>query len=114
MTLPAAAVFHRGGGFGERFAGAGLTQRALHGRVVNPTGKGIIFFLKCLQVSFHLCDTTGDFFGAAAEVHPAQLIQLCLQMVYFAFTLVQLFQQGTVQRLLFGKETFQCIDIVRK
>ena len=32
-------------------------------------------------------------------------------MVYFAFTLVQLFQQGTVQRLLFGKETFQCIDI---
>jgi hypothetical protein len=26
----------------------------------------------------------------------------------------QLFQQGTVQRLLFGKETFQCIDIVRK
>ncbi|ESA88281.1 hypothetical protein HMPREF1601_02910, partial [Escherichia coli 907779] len=41
-------------------------------------------------------------------------IQLRLQMVYFAFTLVQLFQQGTVQRLLFGKETFQCIDIVRK
>ena len=32
----------------------------------------------------------------------------------FAFTLVQLFQQGTVQRLLFGKETFQFIDIVRK
>ena len=80
----------------------------------NPTGKGITFFLKCLQVSFHLCDTTGDFFRAAAEVHPAQLIQLCLQMVYFAFTLVQLFLQGTVQRLLFGKETFQCIDIVRK
>ncbi len=42
-TLPAAAVFHRGGVIGERFAGAGLTQRALHGRVVNPTGKGITF-----------------------------------------------------------------------
>jgi hypothetical protein len=35
-------------------------------------------------------------------------------VIYFAFTLVQLFQKGTVQRLLFGKETFQFIDIVRK
>lgn len=34
-------------------------------------------------------------------------------MVYFAFTLVQFFLQGTIQRLLFGKETFQFIDIVR-
>ena len=114
MTLPAAAVFHRGGVIRGTVCGCGFDAAALHGRVVNPTGKGITFFLKCLQVSFHLCDTTGDFFRAAAEVHPAQLIQLCLQMVYFAFTLVQLFQQGTVQRLLFGKETFQCIDIVRK
>ncbi len=31
MTLPAAAVFSsRGSDSGERFAGAGLTQRALH------------------------------------------------------------------------------------
>jgi hypothetical protein len=39
---------------------------------------------------------------------------LRLQVIYFAFTLVQLFQKGTIQRLLFGKETFQFIDIVRK
>ena len=92
----------------------GLPQRALHGRVIHPAGKGIAFFLQLLKVGFHLRDTAGDFFGAAAEVHPAQLIQLRLQVIYFAFTLVQLFQTGTVQRLLFGKETFQFIDIVRK
>ncbi|KDL77219.1 hypothetical protein AD98_04865, partial [Klebsiella pneumoniae MGH 72] len=39
--------------------------------------------------------------------------EVYLQMVYFAFTLVQFFLQGTIQRLLFGKETFQFIDIVR-
>jgi hypothetical protein len=59
--------------------------------------------LKPVEVSFHLCDTSGDLFRAAAEVHPAELIQLRLQVVYFALTGGQLFQQGTVQRFLFGK-----------
>lgn len=54
----------------------GLTQRALHGRVIHPTGKGIAFFLQLVKVGFHLRDTEGDFFGADAEVHSAQLIQL--------------------------------------
>jgi hypothetical protein len=60
-----------------------------------------------------LCDTAGDFFGTAAEVHPAKFIQLRLQMVYFALPVVQLFQQGTVQRFLFGKALFQQKDVVR-
>jgi len=60
-----------------------------------------------------LCDTAGDFFGTAAEVHPAKFIQLRLQMVYFALPVCQLFQQGTVQRFLFGKALFQQKDVVR-
>ena len=36
----------------------------------------------------------GDFFGTTAEVHPAEFIQLRLQMVYFAFTLVPAFPAG--------------------
>jgi hypothetical protein len=90
MTPLAAAARH-GEVIQERFAGTGSRQRALHGRVIHPAGKGIAFFLQLLKVGFHLRDTAGDFFGAAAEVHPAQLIQLRLQVIYFAFTLVQLF-----------------------
>ncbi|EPO77100.1 hypothetical protein H229_5625 [Klebsiella pneumoniae UHKPC02] len=34
-------------------------------------------------------------------------------MVYFALPVCQLFQQGTVQRFLFGKALFQQKDVVR-
>ena len=60
MTLPA-AVFRHGEVIQERFAGTGLPQRALHGRVIHPAGKGIAFFLQLLKVGFHLRDTAGDF-----------------------------------------------------
>lgn len=46
----------------------GLTQRALHGRVIHPTGKGIAFFLQLVKVGFHLRDTEGDFFGADSGI----------------------------------------------
>ncbi len=36
--------FHRGEWFGERFAGAGLTQSALYCRVIHPTGQRIALF----------------------------------------------------------------------
>ncbi|SXJ59159.1 Uncharacterised protein [Klebsiella pneumoniae] len=48
-----------------------------------------------------------------AEVHSAKLIQLRLQMVYFALPVGLLFQQGAVQRFLFGQELFQQKDVVR-
>ena len=67
-----------------------------------------------VQVSFHLRDTAGDLFGTTAEVHPAELVQLRLQIVYFAFTGGQFFQQGLVQRFLFGKALFQLKDVVRR
>ncbi|MBH0128592.1 MULTISPECIES: hypothetical protein [Enterobacter] len=35
-------------------------------------------------------------------------------MVYFALPVCQLFQQGTVQRFLFGKALFQQKDVVRR
>lgn len=84
----------------------GLPQRALHGRVIHPTGKGIAFFLQLVKVGFHLRDTEGDFFGADAEVHSAQLIQLRLQVIYFALSVRQLFQQDTVQRLRSARRRF--------
>ncbi|KVI21870.1 hypothetical protein AWE90_25795, partial [Escherichia coli] len=55
-----------------------------------------------------------DFFGATAEVHPAEFIQLRLQMVYFALPVAQLFLQGVDQRFLFGQALFQQEDVVRK
>ncbi|WP_432264372.1 hypothetical protein [Escherichia coli] len=53
-----------------------------------------------------MCDTAGDFFGTTAEVHPAEFIQLRLQMVYFALPVAQLFLQGVDQRFLFGQALF--------
>ncbi|WP_411650923.1 hypothetical protein [Escherichia coli] len=53
-----------------------------------------------------MCDTAGDFFGTTAEVHPAEFIQLRLQMVYFALPVAQLFLQGVDQRFLFGQRCF--------
>ncbi len=101
-------------GFGERFTCTGLTQRALYCRVIHPAGQRIVFFLKCLQVSFHLYDKAGYLFRTTAEVHPTQLVQLRLQVVYFAFTIGQFFQQSTVQRFLFGQALFQQKDVVRR
>ncbi|SXF16163.1 Uncharacterised protein [Klebsiella pneumoniae] len=49
-----------------------------------------------------------------AEVHSAKLIQLRLQMVYFALPVGLLFQQGAVQRFLFGQALFQQKDVVRE
>jgi hypothetical protein len=69
-----------------------LTQRAPHCRVIHPARQGIAFLLQQPQVDFHLCDTTGYLFGTTAEVHPPQLVQLSLQVVYFAFTIGQFFQ----------------------
>ncbi|KUT60113.1 hypothetical protein AWF00_26165, partial [Escherichia coli] len=94
--------------------GAGLTQRTLYCRVIHPTSQRIALFLKPVQIGFHLCDTAGDFFGATAEVHPAEFIQLRLQMVYFALPVAQLFLQGVDQRFLFGQALFQQEDVVRK
>ncbi|OEN72658.1 hypothetical protein BHF55_24035 [Escherichia coli] len=54
-----------------------------------------------------MCDTAGDFFGTTAEVHPAEFIQLRLQMVYFALPVAQLFLQGVDQRFLFGQALFE-------
>ncbi len=71
-------------------------------------------FLKPVQIGFHLCDTAGDFFGTTAEVHPAEFIQLRLQMVYFALPVAQLFLQGVDQRFLFGQALFQQEDVVRR
>ncbi len=68
----------------------------LHGRVIHPAGKGIAFFLQLVKVGFHLRDTAGDIFGAAAEVHPAQLIQLRLQVIYFAFRSFSFSEKGTI------------------
>ena len=45
------------------------------------------------QCRFHLCDTAGYLFGTTAEVHPAEFIQLRLQMVYFTLPVAQLFLQ---------------------
>ncbi|EGE8427308.1 hypothetical protein HI649_004761, partial [Escherichia coli] len=39
--------------------------------------------------------------------HPAEFIQLRLQMVYFALPVAQLFLQGVDQRFLFGQALFQ-------
>jgi len=49
------AFFIAGESFGERFAGAGLTLWALHCLVIY-----IAFFLKPVQVSFHLSDGIGE------------------------------------------------------
>ncbi|CTS91828.1 hypothetical protein EC121427_04960 [Escherichia coli O145:H28] len=68
--------------------------------------------MKPVQIGFHLCDTAGDFFGTTAEVHPAEFIQLRLQMVYFALPVAQLFLQGVDQRFLFGQALFQQEDVV--
>nr|WP_185172206.1 hypothetical protein [Escherichia coli] len=51
--------------------------------------------------------TSHDFFGTTAEVHPAEFIQLRLQMVYFALPVAQLFLQGVDQRFLFGQALFR-------
>lgn len=75
-------------------------------RVIHPTSQRIALFLKPVQIGFHLCDTAGDFFGTTAEVHPAEFIQLRLQMVYFALPVAQLFLQGVDQRFLFGGRCF--------
>lgn len=80
----------------------------------HPTGQRIAFFLKHLQVSFHLRDTAGYLFGTTAEVHPAQLVQLRLQIVDFALPVAQLFLQGVDQRFLFSQALFQQKDIVRR
>lgn len=72
----------------------------------HPTSQRIALFLKPVQIGFHLCDTAGDFFGTTAEVHPAEFIQLRLQMVYFALSVAQLFLQGVDQRFLFGQALF--------
>ncbi|HDV7650503.1 TPA: hypothetical protein RJ691_003718 [Escherichia coli] len=70
------------------------------------------FFLQLVQVGFHQCDTSGYFFGTTFEVYPTELIQLRLLMVYFVLPVGQLFQQGAVQRFLFGKVLFQLKDII--
>ncbi|GCX29180.1 hypothetical protein HmCmsJML119_02606 [Escherichia coli] len=49
-----------------------------------------------------------------AEVHPAEFIQLRLQMVYFALPVAQLFLQGVDQRFLFGQALFQQENVVRR
>ncbi|SAA86350.1 Uncharacterised protein [Enterobacter hormaechei] len=79
----------------------------------NPTRQRIAFCLKPVQVGFYLRDAAGDLFRTTAEVHPAKLIQLRLQMVYFALPVGLLFQQGAVQRFLFGQALFQQKDVVR-
>ncbi len=82
-------------------------MRCCRCRVIHPTSQRIALFLKPVQIGFHLCDTAGDFFGTTAEVHPAEFIQLRLQMVYFALPVAQLFLQGVDQRFLFGQALFQ-------
>ena len=69
--------------------------------------------MKPVQVGFYLRDAAGDLFRMTAEVHSAKLIQLRLQMVYFALPVGLLFQQGAVQRFLFGQALFQQKDVVR-
>ncbi|MBK0695835.1 hypothetical protein GZ061_27605 [Klebsiella oxytoca] len=75
--------------------------------------KSYLFNKAPVQVGFYLRDAAGDLFRTTAEVHPAKLIQLRLQMVYFALPVGLLFQQGAVQRFLFGQELFQQKDVVR-
>ncbi len=75
------------------------------------TGDGLCLLTKRLERGRFAWPSARD---GKVFLTQAQLDKLRLQVIYFAFTLVQLFQKGTVQRLLFGKETFQCIDIVRK
>lgn len=55
----------------------------------------------------------GYLFGTAAEVHPAEFIQLRLQVVYFALTVGQLFQQVVDHRFLFSQALLQQKDVVR-
>ncbi len=75
MPLPAAAVFRHGRVMRGTVAGAGLTQRTLHCRVIHPTGQSIAFFLQPVQVGFHLCDAAGDpqddCRSSSGEVYPA-------------------------------------------
>ena len=52
-----------------------------------------------MRLSFHLCDTAGDLFGTTAEVHPAEFIQLRLQMVYFTLP-VALLQRSDDGKLM--------------
>ncbi len=71
--------FHRGGiDSGAVLRVRSLTQRALHGKVINPTGKGYHFLSEVPSGQLPSVRYDGSFFRAAAEVHPAQLIQLCL------------------------------------
>lgn len=88
-TAPQATVAFRHGVVIQGTAyGCGSDARTLYCRVIHPTSQRIALFLKPVQIGFHLCDTAGDFFGTTAEVHPAEFIQLRLQMVYFASRLL--------------------------
>ncbi|HBT0134769.1 TPA: hypothetical protein MAZ80_005732 [Klebsiella pneumoniae] len=60
-----------------------------------------------------MCPAADHVVALTAEVHSAKLIQLRLQMVYFALPVGLLFQQGAVQRFLFGQALFQQKDVVR-
>lgn len=112
ITEQATTLRLQGSGGNNRFSsrgsdsGNGLTQRALHCRIIYPTSQHIAFFLEPVQISFHLCDTAGYLFGTTAEVHPAEFIQLRLQMVYFTLPVAQLFLQGVEQRFLLGQALF--------
>ncbi len=69
--------------------------------------------LKPVQIA-SICAIRRRLFRTTAEVHPAEFIQLRLQMVYFALPVAQLFLQGVDQRFLFGQALFQQEDVVRR
>ncbi len=60
MTLRQQRRFHRGEVIRGAVCGCGFDAAG----AARPVDRqSIAFFLKCLQVNFHLCDTTGDFFS---------------------------------------------------